>query len=452
MSEKPGLLIIHTDEQSFWTLGCYGGEIVETPNIDRLASNGARFENFFTNSAVCTPSRGCFVTGRYPTCHGAFRNNLCLNRDEVTFAEVLRQKGYRTGYAGKWHLDGDPRPGWVHPERSMGFDDARYMFNRGHWKKIEHFPMNKKDQPVVHPYSVIGDEETYATDWLTSRALDFLEESDDRPFCYMLSLPDPHMPVRVRPPYDTIFSPDTMPLPGSFTPESMPDWARDLQKNSPFGVGKPDRAERLRKFLALYYGEVKLIDDSVGRIIEKLEDLGLFENTIVVFTTDHGEYAGEHGLIGKNELYETAYRIPMIIHWPRGIQPGVCINQVMSTVDFQPTLLGLMGVEASGREQGRDGSALLRGESLEWEDVAFLHHHTHSRAGVFTREYELALVADGEDVLFDRIHDPDQVNNLYGDAAYAGLVVQLTGRVIAHHEKLGTPSVSWLKRYEVESK
>jgi len=446
VTDRPNLLIIHTDQQSFWTLGCYGGTVVETPNIDRLAANGALFSNFFTNSAVCTPSRGCFVTGRYPTSHGAHENCIPLNRDEVTFAEVLRRAGYRTGYVGKWHLDGNPRPGWVHPERSMGFEDARYMFNRGHWKKIEDFPMNKKDQPVVHPYAVIGDEETYATDWLTNKTLEFLEADDERPFCHMLSLPDPHGPVHVRPPYDMMFDPEEMPLPRTFHPENLPDWALDLQEKSPWGMGKPDREERLQKFLALYYGEVKLIDDSVGRIIAVLEEKGLLENTIVVFTTDHGEYAGEQGAHGKNQLYETAYRIPMIVHWPEGIAPGIRIDNVMSTVDFQPTILGLMGMEACGREQGRDGSAFLRGEKPAWDDYAHLHHSSHTRAGIFTREYELALVEDGDNILFDRINDPDQLNNLYRDPDYAEIVAELSERVVQHHEELGTPSVSWLSR------
>jgi len=444
MTDRPNLLIIHTDQQSFWTLGCYGGTVVETPNIDRLAAGGALFNNFFTNSAVCTPSRGCFVTGRYPSSHGAYTNNISLNRDEVTFAEVLRREGYRTGYVGKWHLDGDPRPGWVHPERSMGFEDARYMFNRGHWKKVEDFPMNKKDQPVVHPYSVIGDEATYATDWLTNKTLAFLDVEDDRPFCHMLSLPDPHGPVQVRAPYDTMFAPEDMPLPRTFHPENLPDWALELQEKSPWGVGKPDREERLRKFLALYYGEVKLIDDSVGRIIDVLAEKRLLENTIVVFTTDHGEYAGEQGIHAKNELYETAYRIPMIVHWPDGIQPGTRVDSVMSTVDFQPTLLGLMGVDACGREEGRDGSGFLRGEDRAWEDYAFFHHSTHARAGIFTREYELALVEGRDGILFDRIADPDQTRNLFGDLAYADVVSELSVRVAEHHKELNTPSTAWL--------
>lgn len=444
--DHPNLLIIHTDQQSFWTLGCYGGTVVDTPNIDRLARDGALFTNFFTNSAVCTPSRGCFVTGRYPTHHGAYTNNVPLNRDEVTFAEVLKQNGYRTGYVGKWHLDGDSRPGWVHPERSMGFDDARYMFNRGHWKKIEDFAMNKKDQPVVHPYAVIGDEETYATDWLTNKTLEFLDVDDDRPFCHMLCLPDPHSPVTVRAPYDTMYAPSDMPIPSTFTPESLPDWAMEFQNASRFGLHVPDREDKLREFLAGYFGEVKLIDDSLGRIIKKLEDKGLLDNTVIVFSTDHGEYGGEHGLQHKNMIYETAYRIPMVIHWPKGIEAGTRVDNVLDTVDFQPTILGLMGVDAYGREEGRDGSAFLKGKKVDWDDVSFLHHNTHGIAGIFTPDYELAFVEEGDDALFDRINDPDQVNNLFNDPKYAGVIDDLGQRILEHHRELGTPSVEWLER------
>jgi len=446
MTSRPNLLIVHTDQLSFRALGCYGGTVVDTPNIDRLARGGALFSDFFTNSAVCTPSRGCFVTGRYPECHGAYHNNIPLNRDEVTFAEVFRRAGYRTGYAGKWHLDGTPRPGWVHPDRTMGFDEGRYMFNRGHWKKIEDFPMNKKDQPVVHPYSVVGDEETYTTDWLTGKALEFIESTgaDGRPFCYMLSIPDPHGPVSCRAPYDTMYAPEDMPLPKTFNPESLPDWAQALQEKSPFGTGRPDREQRLRRFLASYFGEVKLIDDSVGRIIAKFEEKGLLDDTILVFTTDHGEYAGEHGLHAKNQIYETAYRIPMVVHWPKGIRPGTRVDKVMSTVDFQPTILGLMGAQTCGREQGRDGSAFLRGEQLEWDDHAFLHHSSHTRAGIFTPEYELALVEDGESVLFDRARDPDQTRNLFDDPEHAETVAALAERIVAHHAELETPAAAWL--------
>ena len=141
MNRKPNLLVILTDQQSAWTLGAYGGDAVGTPRIDAVGEEGARFENFFTNSAVCSPSRGCLFTGLYPHVHGTYHNDIELNRDAVTFAQVLRDNGYETGYAGKWHLDGHKRrPGWMTPERSMGFTDCRWMFEcsqrqTGTWKK-----------------------------------------------------------------------------------------------------------------------------------------------------------------------------------------------------------------------------------------------------------------------------------------------------------------------------
>ena len=444
--QSPNVFIIYTDQQSSWTLGCYGGNVIDTPNIDQLAANGALLRNFFANSAVCTPSRGCFLTGRYPESHGAYDNHMELNRDEITFAEILRRQGYRTGYAGKWHLDGTPRPGWVPPDRRMGFEDADFMYNRGHWKKIEDGPA-PGDEPTIYPNTVIGDDKSYSTDYYTKKALDFLDADDERPFCYMLSIPDPHVPVEVRPPYDKLVSPADVPLPKTFWPESLPDWAQKLQADSPYGLDKADREVELRNFLALYYGEVKLIDDSVGRIVEKLKTSGWFNNTIIIFTTDHGEYAGEHGLRGKNNLYETAYRIPMVFHWPGVIEPGISIDRILSTVDFQPTLLGLMGMSPGGREQGRNGAGLFQNDAGIWEDYAFLHHCTHKSAGIFTPEYELALVEEGESILFDRINDPDQTNNLYHSDSCSETVAELTDRIVQHHAELNTPAASWLKNF-----
>ncbi len=443
-NNKPNLLIIQTDQQSWWTLSCYGGAVIKTPHIDALADKGVLFSNFFTNSAVCTPSRGCLVTGRYPTSHGAYTNNLPLNRDEITFAEVLKREGYKTGFVGKWHLDGYRKPGWIHPERGMGFDRVQYMFNRGHWKKIEDSKANKKDDPVVSPYSEIGDSETYTTDYLTNKTLAFLNEPSDEPFCFMLSLPDPHSPVTVRDPYNSLIDPSEIELPKTFNPTDLPDWAIEGQKSSQFGLNEENREEKLKKFLASYYGEVKLIDDSVGRIVQGLKDNGQYENTLIVFTTDHGEYAGEHGLQHKNLLYETAYRIPMIFHWPKGLEKSQKIEEIVSTVDFQPTILNLMGYSISGREEGCDASPLIRNEKLDWDNVSFLHHNTHNMAGIFTPEFELAFVKDGDAILFDRINDPLQEKNLFKESNYKETVEVLKNRIIEHHQSLKTPSISWL--------
>jgi arylsulfatase A-like enzyme len=443
MRTPPNLLILHTDQQSTWTLGAYGGTLVETPHIDRLAREGSCFQQFFTNSAVCTPSRGCLLTGRYPHQHGAYTNQEILNRDEITLAHVLAEVGYETGYAGKWHLDGTPRPGWVHPARSMGFQQARCMYNRGHWKKIvePHFEM----EPMVYPYHEIGDEETYTTDWLTEKTLDFVRQPRRRPFFFMASIPDPHTPFTVRPPYDNMYDPAAMPLPETLDNVGTSQWETRAQGRSPYGPQNPDRETRLKQDMAQYCGQVKLIDDSVGRILAALEDMGLLEETLVVFTTDHGEYMGEHGLLGKNNLYETAYRIPLLMRWPAGIPSGLSVERLFSTVDFQPTVLGLMGIEPSGREVGRNGADLVRGEDLAWTDEVHIHHSSLERAGIFTPQYELAYVKDDQAILFDRIVDPQQVTNRFSDPDYQDVVDSLTARILAHHREVGSPALDWLE-------
>ncbi|MFH1881573.1 MAG: sulfatase-like hydrolase/transferase [Planctomycetota bacterium] len=444
--KNPNLLIIHTDQLSCWALSVYakqltrtpnyGKVLVKTPHIDALAEEGAIFHNFFTNSAVCTPSRGCLITGRYPHAHGAYKNNIEMNRDEVTIAHILQNNGYETGYAGKWHLDGTPKPGWVRPERSMGFADCRFMFNRGHWKKIVEQP---EGNPEVSPYKVIGDEKTFTTDWLADKTIEFIKKPRRKPFFYMVSIPDPHGPFTVRQPYMSMYRPEDMTVPNNFK-ESSPKKGRKIT------------AEVMQKSKAHYCGLVKCIDDNVGRILDALKDKRILDDTIIVFTTDHGEYMGEHGLYGKNQWYRTAYQIPFIVRWPKKIRPGTVINQFVTNVDVQQTLLGLIGIKPCGREQGRDASGLLRlsstptgkGEKTEWADEAMIHHSSLVSAGIFTPEYELVLKANGNHMLFDRLKDPEQTKNMYNNPEYAKVMNGLAKRVIRHNIEVDSPAASWL--------
>ena len=435
--ELPNLLIIHTDQLSSWAISAYAGRLtstpnydkilVETPNIDSIAKQGAILYNFFTNSAVCTPSRGCLVSGRYPHAHGAYRNNLEINRDEMTIARILQKNGYETGYAGKWHLDGGPKPGWVKSDRSMGFADCRFMFNRGHWKKIVE---QSQGNPKVSPYKVIGDSETYTTDWLAGKTVEFIEMSRTRPFFYMVSFPDPHTPFTVREPYMSMYDPEEMTVPNTFDELSAGGKGRDTLK--------------VKK--ARYCGLVKCIDDNVGRILTSLRKKSILYDTIIVFTTDHGEYMGEHGLYGKNQWYRTAYQLPFLVRWPEKIRAGTVVEQFVTNVDVQQTLLGLMGIEPSGREQGRDASPLLRGEKIEWKDEAMIHHSSLESAGIFTPKYELVLKANGRHMLFDRINDPEQTKNHSDDHEYRDIMRELVGRVIEHNVEVDAPAVSWLKK------
>ena len=441
--KTPNLLIIHTDQQNCWTLGAYGGTLIMTPNIDSIAGEGARFGNFFTNSGVCTPSRGCFLTGRYPHAHGAYKNNVPMNRDEITLAAVLAAKGYDTGYAGKWHLDGRPKPGWVRPKRSMGFADCRFMFNRGHWKKI--IEKQGDAHPEVAPYGKIGDAKTYTTDWLAEKTVAFIKKPRKKPFFFMVSIPDPHPPYTVRSPFDERFAQKDMPVPKTFFEMGGPAWLKKARGGKKASAKQRERTLRQRK--AKYCGEVKCIDAAVGRILAGLGEAGLMEDTIVVYSTDHGDYMGEHGLYGKNNLYETAYRIPLIIRWPRRIRPGMVIDRFFCSVDFKPTILSLMGIAPSGKEQGRDGARLLTGgEKGDWTDEVFIHHSSLERAGIFTPRYELAYVKDSDGILFDRAADPDQTRNLFDDPAHAKAKAELAKRIVEHNRAVEAPAAAWLEK------
>ncbi len=221
-AERPNLIVIQTDEHNFRTLGCYRdqlspeqahmwgkGNIVETPHIDSLAKNGVICTSFYATTPVCSPSRAALVSGRYPHNTPVNTNNIPLDDGIITFAEILRREGYATGFIGKWHLDGSGKPQWE-PERKFGFEDNRYMFNRGHWKQFEDTPqgprVKARDKSGKPSYSVDGaSAKSFATDFLMRKAGEFVALNKARPFCLMVSLPDPHGPDTVRAPYDTIY-------------------------------------------------------------------------------------------------------------------------------------------------------------------------------------------------------------------------------------------------------
>lgn len=422
---RPNLLIVHCDELNFRTLGCYRetlareqafmwgedpGAVCETPHIDRLAREGALCTKFYAATPVCSPSRSSLLTGQYPQNTPVTTNSIRLDDQVVTFAELLARAGYATGYAGKWHLDGEGKPQWA-PQRKFGFADNRYMFNRGHWKQFEDTPggprvkARKNGKPT---YDVEGaDEESFATDWLTSKALEFIDAHRDDPFCYMLSIPDPHGPDTVRAPYDSMFDDSVVRKPRTFdkNAETAPSWAKPTPK--------------CHHKMAQYHGMIKCIDDNVGRIIAHLEERGLLDDTILIFTADHGDMRGEHGRQNKGVPLEASAKVPFVIRHPKSIAAGRQIDQVLNTADFLPTLLAMMQVPTAKREEGRDCSALLTGSGKPkgWRDVTFLRstgQPKNDRVGwlaAVTPRYKLILSSSDDPWLLDLEEDPDELTN-----------------------------------------
>ncbi len=447
---RPNLVVIQTDEHNFRTLGAYrallpkeqafiwgDGVKVDTPNLDWIAQHGAIADRFYATSPVCTPSRAALMTGRYPQNTGAIQNDLPLRDEMVTFAEVLQRNGYATGYAGKWHLDGEARPGFG-PTRKFGWEENRYMFNRGHYKKLVEDETGPHVGPVtaqgVPTYAVDGaDAKSFTTDFLTDRTIDFIRRHQARPFAWHLSLPDPHGPNTVRAPYDTMFfdldfkRPQSAQSPG----KNLPPYAATL-------AGGANKVQ-----MALYFGMVKCIDDNVGRILATLREASVPDRTFIVFTSDHGDLCGEHGRDNKGVPMEGSSRIPFLLHAPGVVPPGTVVRQALGNVDFKPTILALMGIANPPGDEGRDASALFRTGRAPagWSDVAFVRIGGGSKRaapsepgefaegagwlGTFSRDYKFIVAPGAAPSLFDLENDPNELTNLFDTPAHRATVRRL---------------------------
>ena len=451
--DRPNVLIIHCDQLAAWTLGCYGGSEIETPNIDRLASDGVMLTNFYANTPVSTPSRGCLQTGLYPNEHGAFKNDLQIRQDVSTFASELRDAGYFTGYAGKWHLDGNPkRPGWDIRGKEMGWTDRSSMYSFGHYKEI----VKDSEGKPLFTKAISGDPEHYPTDWFTDRAIEMMENSSGKPFCVMLSIPDPHGPYLVRSPYDKMYPEESIRLPKTLTEMPKDDnflyWESRGKKDPKTGVLEYDTIlSNIRKDKSLYLGSIKCIDDNVGRILDYLETRGIYDNTIVVFTADHGDMMGEHARMAKAVPFESAARIPMIIRYPKKIDAAVCTN-VASCIDFYPTVLSLAGVSSKAVVSGHDMSTFIcRDGNGEWEDVAYLRSYSQNYPWLcaVTGRYKLIFgekEEPGEALLLDRKKDPDESRNFYHNKKYQKVAEELTEKLVRYCKEHKDPHWKWMQK------
>jgi len=457
VKKYPNLLIIQTDEHNFRTLGCYRNTLsadqafvwgegiqVKTPHIDGLAANGALCTSFYAATPVCSPSRASFMSGRYPHHTPVVTNDIPLNDNIKTFAEQLVKQGYESGYSGKWHLDGTGKPQWA-PERKFGFQDNRFMFNRGHWKMLEETDQgprvasrDKDDQP---DYGIKGSNSfNFTTDFLTQKTIEFITKERDKPFCYMVSLPDPHGPNTVRAPYDTMYTHFDFQKPKTAFKDTtgLPTWAKMSKKT----INSHQMAQ--------YFGMVKCIDDNVGKIVDALKKTNQLSNTIIVFTSDHGDLCGEHGKDNKGNPLEASAKIPFILQYTGVVREGLIIDQALSTVDFLPTIINLMGFSTVGLDQGRDASCLFNEKEAKdtWEDLICIRG-TGKRNNLpdinwlaaVTDQYKLVYSPASEPWLIDLTADPDEITNQFKDSKYQPVITELTNSMLEYGKKFEDPRI-----------
>lgn len=394
---RPNVLFVLPDQLRAQSVGCMGNDEVITPHIDQLAADGLLFENTVSNTPVCCPARAILMTGQYCHRNGMIANDLRLSLDHTCIAEVFGAGGYRTGFIGKWHLDGGPRmPGFVPPERRQGFEFwAANQCSHRHFDN-QYF----RDTPEAIP------TDRFETEVWADLGMEFLEatKTDDRPFFLCVFSGPPHNPYKAPQEYEDKYDADKL----------------TMRPNYREGEGLPGRKE-----IASYYAMTTAIDDQLGTLLKGLDDLGLREDTIVLFSSDHGDMLGSQGLPLKRKPWEESIRVPGILRYPRAVKAGDRESAPFSLVDFAPTLLRLCGLEPPAATQGLDFSARILGRKQELPDSAFFQIFGPYLAGrveagwrgVRTDRYTYARYETKPWVLYDVREDPYQLNNLAEDPA-----------------------------------
>lgn len=473
---RPNILFIMVDQLGAASLSAYGGPVASTPTLERLATTGVRFTRAYASVAVCAPNRATILTGRSAQAHGLTANNLELDLRTPTYAQALRTVGYRLGGFGKFHQTSmalplpktmnvlgfdesvpteDPRLGpwleWVadtHPEQYEAALATCWPMpylsehERERWQRArdEHIEPLRRASPWPLMYPSPLPPEVQQTTWITDLSLDFmrrhLDEHPEKPFLCHLSYVDPHDPYDPPEPYASMFPPESMPepLPARWL-ERAPEALLKKRRFAGFERIADDR-EALRQLQAYYHGSLRFIDDQLARLERFLDERGLRENTIVVFTSDHGEMLGDHGLITKGVAhYDKGVRCPLIVNGPL-LTPGQVNDRLLCSLDFFPTFCDWAGLERRPLLEGKSFAAACRGDESEgWDSVTVESDHcpdVHpSVRSVLTEDGWRLTVFDedgGYGEMFDLTNDPLEARNLYFDPAWMDKKVALLER------------------------
>ncbi|HUW81640.1 MAG TPA: sulfatase-like hydrolase/transferase [Phycisphaerae bacterium] len=414
-SVLPNVLTIMSDDQGAWAMGCAGNSEIRTPNLDRLAGQGVRFTNFFCTSPVCSPARASFLTGMIPSQHGIHdwlrsgnvhvdEGVTHLGRDRpieylkglAGFTDVLAANGYTCGFSGKWHLGDSGRPQKGHSywcTHSLG--GASYV----------DYHVFEDSRELVH-------KTQYVTDYFTDRALDFLDRHGNaqRPFCLSLHYTAPHSPwTRENHPAELFDSYADCPF------ESIPN-----EPPHPWNGWAPSPEQR-QQTLQGYFAAVTAMDAAIGRVVQRLEDLSLRENTLIVFLSDNGMNMGHHGICGKGNgtyplnMYDTSVKIPLIVSCPGRIAQGVVEEGLYSQYDFMPTLLDYLHLSNPGASNlpGRSFAHVLTGRGDDGRDEVVVFDEYGPVRMIRDHEWKhMRRYPDGPDELYQLSKDPGERTNL----------------------------------------
>ena len=462
---RPNLVFIMSDDHAAHAISAYGSEINETPNLDRLAEEGARLDAAFCTNSICAPSRAAILTGTYNHVNKVTTLDTPLDNTKWNVAKQLQGAGYATAMIGKWHLGHGPGAD------PAGFDFWRVLPGQGHY----HNPV------MLEPEGRIVERGGYVTDLITDDCLDFLDGhleggTAGQPFALFCHHKAPHRSWEPAPRHFTKYDDEEIPEPPTFRDDLVGradvvqavkmrmkdlDPIVDLKATVPEGLTEDEEISwRYQRYIKDYLRVVDAIDENVGRLLDYLDEAGLSENTIVVYTSDQGFFLGDHGWFDKRLMYEQSLKMPLLIKFPARVDGGTTSDAIITNVDFAPTLLELMSVPAPNDLQGRSFASVLEGDPPEdWPNEMYYRYWMHrdgahlcpAHYGIRTHTHKLICYyndplgqpgANGpadqiEWELFDLVPDPYEVENVIDSEAYRTVRDDLFSRLVALQAEVG---------------
>ena len=500
--ERPNILFIMSDDHAYQAISAYSDHLIQTPNIDRIATQGMLFTNACVTNSICAPSRATILTGKHTHIHGKIDNRMPFDTAQITFPQLFRQAGYETAMFGKLHFGNNPK----------GVDNFMILPGQGSY-------ISPRFITPTGDTTITG----YVTDIITDLTINWLDKKrdPDKPFLMMYLHKAPHRAWWPSPEKFEQFSRRTFPEPGtlfddyenrgtaamtaemsimdlllSYDNKVLPkaieeagisnddprnreyfEWAdysrmsetqrslyqpildsisRDFKSRWPTMNLEEKMRWKYQRYMQDYLACISSVDDNVGRILDYLDESGLAENTMVVYTSDQGFYLGEHGWFDKRFVYEESFKTPLLIRWPKEITPGSTSDEMVQNLDFAQTLLEAAQIEAPDDVQGKSLIPLLKGDTSQWDREAVYYHYYEYPDGehmvkrhyaIVTREYKLVHFYYDVDEweLYDRKKDPQEMKNVYHDPAYADIVARL-------HEELNALRIQYNDSPELDKK
>ncbi len=423
--QRPNIILITDDQHNARNLGCYGDTMVKTPNLDKLAARGTRFTHAYAQNTICAPSRVSMMSGQYVHSHGYYGNWGPIPDKPVWVTGWLRRHGYQTAIVGKAHYGYEKvrkEFDYVRLCDRADIDPANPLTNDyfkmllAHGRQDDHDVVLSQKAGTNVPFRSKLPKELSLEWWTGDCAIEFLRGRDrSKPFFAHFSFQRPHSPITPPAPYDTMYRPEDVPLPPSaredLSRKPMEQQAAAKRSAYPY---HPQDLGKLREIMAMYFGLITLIDHNIGRILSELDAQGLTENTLIIFTADHGDFSGEHGFFHKNlGMYEAIVHIPYIAAGP-GIAAGKVSAELVEQVDIFPTACGAAGVPVPESVQGL---SLLKLD--KWPRKAAFHE-TEERKGIRTAQYRMTFdVAGKASELYDHAVDPWEMTNQFDNPAYS---------------------------------